>query len=111
ALPASMFAHLIHYLAAFLGAVLGVATFMVKRDRWAAPVFALLLFIGAGLQIVSRAYTADFAGYPDESAHFVTSVMFSELFDAPIQHPMRFASRYYLQYPRLGIGHWPPLGY
>jgi hypothetical protein len=75
------------------------------------PVLALLFGLAAWLQIASGAYDADFCGYSDESAHFVTSVMVGEFLRAPVERPMAFASRYYAQYPKLGIGHWPPLGY
>ena len=71
----------------------------------------LLLITAAGLQFASGSYTADFCGHPDESSHFVTSAMVSEFMRAPFQDPIAFASQYYLQYPKVGIGHWPPLGY
>jgi 4-amino-4-deoxy-L-arabinose transferase-like glycosyltransferase len=92
-------------------AALGAGRALVRRDAWGLPVLALLFGLAAGLQIASGAHDADFCGYPDESAHFVTSVMVGEFLRAPVERPMAFASRYYAQYPKLGIGHWPPLGY
>jgi GT2 family glycosyltransferase len=111
ALPASLVAHAVHYVAAFLGAVLGAVRHLRKRDGWALPAFALFLLVTLGFQIGTGAYSADFAGYPDEAAHFVTAVMVSEYLRTPFENPMTFAERYYLQYPKVGLGHWPPLGY
>jgi hypothetical protein len=92
-------------------AALGAGRALIRRDAWLLPVLAVLFGLAAGLQVASGAYDADFCGYPDESAHFVTSVMVGEFLRTPVERPMAFASRYYAQYPKLGIGHWPPLGY
>ena len=64
------------------------------------------------LQNVGGAYVADFSGYPDEPAHYVTGLMAHDyLATFPWGAPLPFARRFYAYYPMLGIGHWPPLFY
>src|ERR1700686_1788292 len=74
----------------------------------------VLVFFGATvlLQFLSGAYRAEFSGYPDESAHYVTSLMVRD-FIVSLQYtePMQFANDYYLHYPKVALGHWPPFFY
>lgn len=73
--------------------------------------FALLAFFAfaVALQVMSGAYPADFAGNPDEPAHYVTGVMVHDyLTTFPWQSPMPFARNFYAHYPAVAIGHWPP---
>jgi hypothetical protein len=77
----------------------------------------LLLFIIA-LALIwlflsgSGALTSDLGGDPDEAAHAVTSLMIRDyLAEAPGQHPMKFAKAYYDHFPRVALGHYPPLYY
>lgn len=74
----------------------------------------VLLFFGAavGLQVAAGSYHSEFGGYPDEPAHYVTSLMVREyvLAGAPAA-PMQFAEQYYSHYPKVAFGHWPPLLY
>ena len=64
------------------------------------------------LQLASGAYHAEFGGYPDEPAHYVTSVMVRNYIAGlkPVS-PMQFARDYYQHYPKVALGHWPPLFY
>lgn len=110
-LPLAMVAHVAHYLAAFLGAAAGTVTYWYKRNPRSLAAAALILLVAAALQMFSSSFTADFAGHPDESSHFVSSVMVSEFLDRPFQDPLDFAQRYYVRYPKIAIGHWPPGGY
>ena len=60
----------------------------------------------------SGALTSDLGGDPDEAAHAVTSLMIRDyLAEAPGQHPMKFAKTYYDHFPRVALGHYPPLYY
>jgi GT2 family glycosyltransferase len=111
AVPVSVGTHLVHYCAAFLGLFLGSWRYFRRRDPAAIQVALGLLAIAGFMQLAAGAYTADFAGHPDESSHFVTSVMVSRFIDHPFQDPLEFAARTYLQYPKVAMGHWPPLGY
>lgn len=74
--------------------------------------FLLLLALTIFLQIASGAYHSEFGSYPDEPAHYVTSLMVREYLKAPdLLHPMRFAENYYSHYPKVAFGHWPPVFY
>jgi hypothetical protein len=83
------------------------------RRFWREIALALAFF-GAtiSLQILSGAYHAEFSGYPDESAHYVTGLMFRD-FVASLHYtePIKFANDYYVHYPKVAIGHWPPFFY
>ena len=74
--------------------------------------FFVFLAFAASLQALSGAYCADFAGNPDEAAHYVTGVMVRDYLAAvPWQPPMTFARNFYSHYPIVAIGHWPPMFY
>ena len=81
----------------------------------AVAVFAAFLASIVLLQVLSDAYSSAFGGYPDEPAHLVTSLMARDfLADANLQsltHPFQFVRDYYYHYPKVSIGHWPPLFY
>jgi hypothetical protein len=67
-------------------------------------VFAILVQIKAG------AYVADLSINADESAHFTSSAMIHDyLATGRFESPMAFAKEYYSHFPRVAIGHWPPL--
>jgi 4-amino-4-deoxy-L-arabinose transferase-like glycosyltransferase len=74
--------------------------------------FICLLALTVLLQFASGAYHSEFGSYPDEPAHYVTSLMVREYLKAPdLLHPMRFAENYYSHYPKVAFGHWPPVFY
>lgn len=89
--------------------ITGFAIGIHRRDRLLYPaVFAigLMLFL---LQWAGGAYRAEFDGFPDESAQFVTGRMIWEYMKtAPRENPIQWAAQYYLHYPKVGLGHWPP---
>jgi hypothetical protein len=71
--------------------------------------FLLFFTVAVVLQWRSGAMSAEFGGYPDESAHFVTALMVRDyLTTFPLQSPLPFAQNYYLHYPKVAFGHWPP---
>ncbi|MGA8029466.1 MAG: glycosyltransferase family 39 protein [Bryobacteraceae bacterium] len=74
--------------------------------------FLLLFAIVVALQLASGAYHAEFSGYPDEPAHYVTSLMVHDYITAlkPVA-PMKFALNFYYHYPKVAFGHWPPFFY
>lgn len=75
-------------------------------------VFALLLAEVLLLQWLGGAYASGFGGHPDEAAHYVSSLMVRDFLpQAASGHPMQFAQSYYLHYPKVAIGNWPPLMY
>ncbi len=75
-------------------------------------VFAVFLSLVILLQILSGAYRAEFGGYPDEPAHYVTSLMVRNyILNFKLSSPMKFAQEYYDHYPKVAFGHWPPVFY
>src|SRR3954452_5771244 len=75
-------------------------------------VWFVLLAVVVWLQILSGAYRGEFGGYPDEPAHYVTSVMLRDYFvHFHFHSPLRFAEEYSHHYPKVAFGHWPPFFY
>lgn len=76
-------------------------------------VVALVLsIIIVGLQILNGAYTGEFGDNPDEPAHVVTGLMVGDYISGGFSgHPMSFAEKFYAHYPKVAIGHWPPVFY
>lgn len=71
--------------------------------------FVALALGAVGLQYVNNSFSAEFARYPDECTHYVTGLMVREyLASFAATPPMEFAQQFYLRYPLLGLGHWPP---
>jgi hypothetical protein len=86
----------------------------ILRRLWSARRFARALLLYGGLilalQWAGGAYRAEFDGHPDEAAHFVTGLMVHDYLVArPHENPISWAAHYYLHYPKVAIGHWPPL--
>jgi Dolichyl-phosphate-mannose-protein mannosyltransferase len=74
--------------------------------------FAALLGFIVALQFLGGAYASGFGGYPDEPAHMVTSLMVRDFIAGlDFRHPLQFAQQYYYHYPKVAIGHWPPVFY
>jgi hypothetical protein len=73
--------------------------------------YAAALAIGAFFLLFSGAWSAGFSG-ADEPAHFLNS-WFVSLYgrEALGQNPMAYATEFYLHYPKISIGHWPPAYY
>jgi len=84
-----------------------------RSHRWQfALVVALLLTATLWLQWRSGALEAELSGYPDEAAHYVTSLMFQQyVVQGAPSNPLAFSEDYYLHYPKVAIGHWPPAYY
>lgn len=65
--------------------------------------------VAAGLTWASGAFQAEFVGNPDEAAHYVTGLMVRDYVAAGLPRgPLRFAENYYLHYPKVALGRWPP---
>ena len=66
----------------------------------------------AAIQWASGAYHSDFSAHPDEAAHAVSSLLVHDYAAAGFPgNPVKFAESYYVHYPKVGIGRWPPLFY
>jgi hypothetical protein len=62
------------------------------------------------LQYQSGIYQSELSHQPDESAHVVTSLMIHDYVKTGLgTSPFRFAENYYVHYPKVSIGVWPPL--
>jgi hypothetical protein len=60
---------------------------------------------------VSDAFQAGFSG-ADEPAHFLNGYFVSSYFKHHFgSNPMAYAAEFYLHYPKISIGHWPPAYY
>jgi len=85
---------------------------MVGRLRRAATPFALvvLLLVGCVLPLTRSANWSELNTSPDEAAHYVTALMIrSYAVEAPGSSPRAFAEQYYVKYPKVAFGIWPPL--
>ncbi|MDA0658079.1 MAG: glycosyltransferase family 39 protein [Planctomycetota bacterium] len=86
----------------------------VSWMRWISipswgPELVLCISVVLTIQYWLGAYSRDLATDPDEAAHFVSGVMVRDyLLTALGSPPMEFAEEYYLHYPKVAIGHWPP---
>lgn len=75
----------------------------------------LFALFTAGILLFSTlagGFSSDLGGDPDEAAHAVTSLMLRDYaVDGLGQNPMTFAKKYYEDFPRVALGHYPPLYY
>jgi hypothetical protein len=79
------------------------------RDGAFCLLFTLLM---VAMQYHSGAFTADLAFDSDEPAHAVSSLFVRDYLAQAFPHnPLKFASMFYAHYPKIAIGHWPPLFY
>ncbi len=77
-----------------------------------AGILAGLFALAVILQILNGAFSSEFNAYPDEPAHYVTSLMVREYITGPHPlSPLKFAEQYYQHYPKVAFGHWPPVFY
>jgi 4-amino-4-deoxy-L-arabinose transferase-like glycosyltransferase len=73
-------------------------------------VFLGLWLVVTSLQWWSGAFTGAFGSQPDEPSHYVTGVMIRDYIAAGFPwNPIQFAENFYLHYPRVAFGIWPPL--
>jgi Dolichyl-phosphate-mannose-protein mannosyltransferase len=76
-----------------------------RRATWALP--AVLV---SGLAWSSGALVGELSAAPDEAAHFVTGLMIHDYAKTALfTPPLEFAERFYLHYPKVAFGVWPPL--
>ena len=72
----------------------------------------LLALAGGVLSLaLSGALTAGLSG-ADEPAHFLNGYFIGRYLDSRLgMNPLAFATDFYLHYPKISIGHWPPAYY
>ena len=84
-----------------------------SQARRLLPRLLAWLFIATAvftLQIDSGAYSADLSAHPDEPAHMVSALLVHDYLAAGApRSAFEYAKCYYLHYPKVAIGHWPPI--
>jgi GT2 family glycosyltransferase len=93
--------------------VLGLGAGLIRLEWQRSRLFVAAVVASAclifGLQLAGGAYRAEFDGDPDEAAHFVSGLMvYDYLAGLPRANPITWGEQYYLHYPKVAIGHWPP---
>ncbi len=89
-----------------------------NRPAFLAAELLLLFLLVLGIQWHLGVYAAENLDNPDEPAHLVTGLMVRQYVVAVGSTlpslgpaPMPFAADYYLHYPKVALGHWPPVFY
>ena len=91
------------------GLIAGLALAEHRQDRRLWPAAGMIGLVLLMLQIWGGAYRAEFMGHADEAAQFVSGLMvYDYLATLPRENPIDWAGQYYLHYPKVAIGHWPP---
>ncbi len=78
-------------------------------------VFLLLLLCAGFNQVWVGAMSSGLGGFEDEPAHVVTALMIRDWVATGASdpsvwcEPRAFAESYYVHYPKVGIGQWPPV--
>lgn len=78
-------------------------------DRLFWPAAFLFATVILGFLYFGGAFTAEFSGAADEPSQFVTSLMVHDYIGLrPHPAPRPWAEQYYIHYPKVAFGHWPP---
>jgi hypothetical protein len=76
------------------------------------PVFALFLGVVLALQYHGKAFETEFSGASDEPAHYVSGLLVRDYIAGGLPgSPIEYAEKYYVHYPKVAIGQWPPFFY
>jgi hypothetical protein len=75
-----------------------------------AIAFAALVVFAFALYTAVGVFQTEFGAYGDEGMHYVTGLMVRDFVLTPASwsRPMPFAKEYYLHFPKVGLGNWPP---
>lgn len=74
-----------------------------------AAVLVVLFLFCLGLSWSSGLFRSEFGRYQDEGMHYITGVFMQDfLTSGQWSSPMRFAQQYYLHFPKVALGNWPP---
>src|SRR5437899_10449358 len=77
-----------------------------------AVLFLALLVLAVLGQWLTGVYGSDLSQWPDEGAHYINGLLIHDyVVDGLPGSPLGYALQYYVHYPRVTIGHWPPLYY
>ena len=82
------------------------------RQRLHLFIFTAFLFTTIGFQWAGGAFDSEYGRKPDEAAHYITGLMIRDfIVSLDWSKPLQFAENFYIHYPKVAIGHWPPLFY
>jgi hypothetical protein len=74
--------------------------------------FIIFMAVAAALGGAAGVFRSELSGETDEAAHYITALMVRDyLVTGWPQGPIAFGANYYLHYPKVALGHWPPLFY
>jgi hypothetical protein len=75
-------------------------------------VAAILFLIGVWLDSRGGVFRSELTRESDEPAHYITALMVRDYIAQGMPaKPLVFAKNYYLHYPKVAFGHWPPVFY
>jgi hypothetical protein len=83
-----------------------------RLNAWLFYVLLGVLFLGVttGLHFYHGEPARQFSDFNDESSHFLTGLLIRDYAVNGIPgNPLRFAKDFYLHYPKVAFGSWPPL--
>jgi len=86
---------------------------MLRKPSAPFVFFAYLGAVAIGVLaiVLARAYQAGFSG-ADEPAHFLNGYFIANYFSHHLgSNPLAAATDFYIHYPKISIGHWPPMYY
>jgi hypothetical protein len=74
--------------------------------------FSIFFTVAVTLSWQRGSFHAEFCDFSDESPHYVTGLMVRDyLASGASTPPMHYAENYYHHYPKVALGHWPPMFY
>jgi hypothetical protein len=84
-----------------------------SQGSWRQDVLAFLVALGVlSVAMISLHSLDSGLSGSDEGSHFLNSyLIWSYLTEAVGQNPLVYAKDFYIHYPKISIGHWPPLYY
>jgi hypothetical protein len=87
-----------------------VRNWMRSNGPAALALYVSFFALTVALQFNSGTYGSEFGHEPDEPAHVVSALMIHDYLTGGIPHsPLHYAETYYIHYPKVAIGMWPPV--
>jgi hypothetical protein len=82
----------------------------MRRCTPALWTFVALGSLAVALGLAAGATSSELGSFEDEPAHVATALMLRDWVTTwPPAHPIRFAELYYVHFPKVAIGQWPPM--
>jgi hypothetical protein len=84
---------------------------VVRERAWFRGFIALTVLFAASLILssLSGALQSEFGRHQDEGMHYVTGLLVQDFATSgQWRSPMSFAQQYYLHFPKVALGQWPP---